>query len=401
MIKNNIFFPSTSEKDLGKIKLKNKYFYWVFSFMFIFFLSLFGFLIWSIRTQEQNKIILRENDKSLVQKSATQEEKKQASVVKEIQQLLALDKEKVFIDARHLFQENRSSLEIYFLALIQNLNKEASQKAKLHLPSSVASSPKNIRFPYKYTVTGRADTSFEQLSQIFYGNTEDAFYLSSENGDSLFRSLKKGDEIVLPPPNLYPSLSLYESYMDIPHFSHKADEIIDATGAIHGTPEEIEFFVRVVVAESSPSWDYQGFRMIAESITNRVRLTGHSLWEILTAYKQYDVVSGYQYLQVKVSSLQRQAAMDALKQQNNQFLPKDVIFFATREAVERTPWFQRQKLYLDFHGVLFFSPATEEDSKNILEEAPSESIPEESLSESSPEESSSESTEASEESTSS
>lgn len=363
--------------------------------MCFFFVSLFIFLIWSIRTQEQNKIFVRENDKSLVQKSATKEEKKQASIVKEIQQLLALDKEKVFIDAKHLFQENRSSLEIYFLALVQNLNKEASLKSHLYLPTSVASSPKNIRFPYKYTVTGRADTSFEQLSQIFYGNTEDAFYLSSENGDSLFRILKKGEEITLPPPNIYPNLRLYESYMDIPHLSHKEDEILDASGAIQGTPEEIEFFVRVVVAESSPTWNYQGFRMIAESITNRVRLTGHSLWEILTAYKQYDVVSGYQYLQVKVSSLQRQAAMDALKQQDNQFLPKDVIFFATREAVERTPWFQRQKLYLDYDGVLFFSPATEEDSKNILEEAPSESLPEESLSESQTEESTPESSEAS------
>lgn len=362
MKKNLLFIPTENAPKASKVSLNAKQFYLTFSLMLVFLLSLVLFLMWSYQTQEHQKQQLKISEQlgqvelnQATKTSLPTDTLKNINTLFSIQQPLSLSKESLVNFGNFDYWKH-----------LKNLNARYFSAHYLRLPQAIATAPKNIQFPYEYIITGSADTSYAQLAQIFYGATEDAEYLASENNDNIGTVLQKGDKVTIYPPNIYPSLTIYDDYKNIPHFLHTQDQILDENGVIYGTPEEIEFFVRVVVAESDPNWTYEGFRMIAESIANRIRISGHSIWEVLTAEKQYDVVSSYNYLRVKVSSIQRKAALAALVEKTNKYLPEDVIYFATEEAVHRTPWFRQQKLFKTYGGVMFFSAGNGESLEEVM-----------------------------------
>lgn len=365
MKKNILFIPLENTPKASKVSLSAKQFYLTISFMFVFFLSLTLFLVWSYQSQEIQKNQMKQAEKILEQHS-NKIKNTTLSLKPPVKNAPSLFSNLPAFNFFTHFEGLKKDKDIWYWNHLRTLNHQFYSASFLRLDHSIATAPKNIHFPYSYTITGYADTSYTHLAQMFYGDTTDAEYLANENHDQLDTPLKKGDQVTIYPPNIYPSLTIYDSYMDIPHLLHQENKIIEPDGQILGTPEEIEFFVRVVVAESDPKWTYEGFRMIAESIANRIRLTGHSIWEVLTAEKQYDVVSGYNYLRVKVSPIHRQAALDALKEKQNKYLPNDVIFFATEEAVHRTPWFKQQKLFKSYYGVMFFSPGNGETLEEVL-----------------------------------
>lgn len=228
--------------------------------------------------------------------------------------------------------------------------------------------------PGKYIVKNLADNDYRLLSQKFYNTPNFYNYIALANNSQNFDEiLAKGQKIIIPEKPKYVPIIQYENVADIPHLPYNS-KIIDEKGAILGTKEEIEFYVHVVIAEASQQWDYQGTKMIAESICNRVRTSNKSLHEILTQSKQYDVVSNGLYRTVKISDIQRQAAMDALSNPKNQFLPKEVLFFATKNAANRTAWFNKLHVFTTYRNVVFFSatpmeletitPKNDEDKPN-------------------------------------
>lgn len=269
------------------------------------------------------------------------------------------------LDIKKLYPYKDDNIKAYY-SYIQKLHKQEAQSRTQFTPLPLAWQYKEEAFPLHYTITGKGDLSFKELSRLFYREPYQAFYIAFANQMEENVSLQVGQKILIPSPHKGINLWKFSSLEDIPHLSDE-DEIVDADGVIHGTPEEIAFYIHVVVAEASQQWDYEGTRMIAESICNRVRQTQQSLFTILTASRQYDVVSNQLYKTVHISDIQKQAALDALQEKNNRYLNQDVLFFATREAVNRTPWFQRLTLAKEYRGVLFFN-SSPKVLNEILEE---------------------------------
>lgn len=124
---------------------------------------------------------------------------------------------------------------------------------------------------------------------------------------------------------------------------------------VSATPEVVDMYVRIVAAESSPAWDYEGQLMIAQTIINRA-LSGKwgTLSEVLTAPNQYDVYSSGRYLNIHVTDSQRQAAMDALN--GITAFERDVIYFCTTYAYSPGSWWGTLDHRATHDNTMFFAP---------------------------------------------
>lgn len=124
---------------------------------------------------------------------------------------------------------------------------------------------------------------------------------------------------------------------------------------VSASPETVDMYVRIVAAESSPSWDYEGQLMIAQTIINRA-LSGKwgDLYSVLTAPNQYDVYSNGRYRSIHVTDDQRRAAMDALN--GVTALDRDVIYFCTTYAYSPHSWWGTLDHRATFDNTMFFAP---------------------------------------------
>lgn len=128
-----------------------------------------------------------------------------------------------------------------------------------------------------------------------------------------------------------------------------------STYVVSASPEVVDMYVRIVAAESSPTWDYVGHLMIAQTIINRA-LNGYwgDLYGVLTARNQYDVYSSGRYLSISVTADQRQAAMDALN--GVTAFERDVMYFCTTYAYSPSSWWGTLDHRATHGNTMFFAP---------------------------------------------
>lgn len=124
---------------------------------------------------------------------------------------------------------------------------------------------------------------------------------------------------------------------------------------VSASPEVVDMYVRIVAAESSPTWDYIGHLMIAQTIINRA-LNGYwgDLYGVLTASNQYDVYSSGRYRSINVTADQRQAAMDALN--GITAFDRDVMYFCTNYAYSPSSWWGSLDHRATHGNTMFFAP---------------------------------------------
>lgn len=208
---------------------------------------------------------------------------------------------------------------------------------------------KDLHFPLRYTITGSGDSSWEQLSLRFYGNSHSGERLKYENPALANQELRAGVTVTIPAPSAVPQLQNQQEATNIPHVGDGV--AIQGDGSIQATPEEIDLFARILAAESGPGWDYRGVRMIAETITNRVRNYHMSLYSVIFQKGQFSVIDNGSYLTVAVNELHRQIAVESL--QGNLYLPANVEFFCTTTAYAEQSWFQSLKVFTQYDNTVF------------------------------------------------
>lgn len=211
---------------------------------------------------------------------------------------------------------------------------------------------KDIHFPLEYKVTGHADLSWEAIAKKFYGDVNQIERLKYFNPTLAFRPIETGDILHLPAPdalfNDLPAQIRAGIFNKTP-----ANQIFTENGRIRVTAEEFDLFTRVLATESGPNWDYQGVRMIAETITNRIRNKKINLYDVIMQADQFSVIDSGAYLLAQPTELHRQVAIDALIK-NKLFTP-DVEFFCTEEAYQQVTWFQELRIVTRYGGVIFMS----------------------------------------------
>lgn len=124
---------------------------------------------------------------------------------------------------------------------------------------------------------------------------------------------------------------------------------------VSASADVVDMYVRIVAAESSPSWGYEGQLMVAQTIINRA-LSGYwgDLRGVLTASGQYDVYASGWYLSVTPTEQQRRAAMDALY--GSTAFGRDVIYFCTEYAYSPNNWWGSLDHRATYGNTMFFAP---------------------------------------------
>lgn len=224
-------------------------------------------------------------------------------------------------------------------------------EAGVTVPTSALFHRDELQFPLRYTLSGNGDLGWAALSERFYGTAMHAHRLQYENAGLTETELVPGVEVTIPDPK---SSYAPATYAEVAQVQKTADQdVLLPNGTIQATAEELDLFARVLATESGPNWDYKGIRMIAESITNRVRNYHKSLYSILFQADQYTVVYTGAYLNANVRDIHRSIAQETLK--GNIYLPANVEFFCTTEAYQRVTWFQTLKTFEIYDNTVFMS----------------------------------------------
>lgn len=238
--------------------------------------------------------------------------------------------------------------------------------AQLFLQSS-------IQFPYLYTLTGIGDLSWKDLSNRFYDTEAFADQIAYSNPLLTEKELVQGVKVTIPAPDSEFSNKISSTLLRTqqeqlqPDFSAqpvksepdsqvepKQDNQEDfSPNHLSITPEEFDLYTRVLACEGGPNWDYKGLRMLAETITNRVRNYHKSFREILMQPGQYSVIDSGVYLQATPSPLILQVARDSLL--GNLYLDPSVEFFCTQEAYDASSWFQSLRLVERYDNTVFLA----------------------------------------------
>lgn len=220
----------------------------------------------------------------------------------------------------------------------------------------------DIRFPYDYRLTGIGDTTWKELALRFYDDATKAELIAYNNPMLTEADLYAGVHVTLPDPKHAPTFADLVEKAKTEHFPTLNESMLVAreTTKPSSHPEplkisgpEFELFCRVLAKEQGANWGYKGIRMLAETITNRVRNYGSSFFDILMQPGQYSVVDSGAYLQGEPSELVIQAARDSL--QGNIYLDSNVEYFCTEEAYDRVSWFHTLHKVLVHRGVVFMA----------------------------------------------
>ncbi|HEY5466627.1 MAG TPA: cell wall hydrolase [Clostridia bacterium] len=118
--------------------------------------------------------------------------------------------------------------------------------------------------------------------------------------------------------------------------------------------EDIDLYLRIVASECGSGWSYDGCLMVSQVIVNRM-MSGRwgGLRSVLTAPRQFTPYTTGYYLNAKPTSTQRQAALDALN--GKTIFGRNVLYFCTDAAYNRSAWFQNMPITTKFANTLFFA----------------------------------------------
>jgi len=135
-------------------------------------------------------------------------------------------------------------------------------------------------------------------------------------------------------------------------------EVFSDLAANELPPEDMALYAGIVAAETYSWWDYQGYKMIADVIRNRVEHPAFAectVRDVITAPNQFTTYSNGNWLTVVPNESQVQATIDAANGVN-MTLPPDVVFFCTREYYEANPgnWFETLPYYGSYDNTMFF-----------------------------------------------
>jgi hypothetical protein len=85
--------------------------------------------------------------------------------------------------------------------------------------------------------------------------------------------------------------------------------------AVDCSDKERLLFEQIVAAEAHPTWDYDGYYLIAQTVMNQLAdgYWGNTLTDVLTYKDNYSVYTSGRYLQVPVPDLAREAVNEVLQ----------------------------------------------------------------------------------------
>lgn len=130
------------------------------------------------------------------------------------------------------------------------------------------------------------------------------------------------------------------------------------TSTIEMSEEEMWLYQHILAAECYSWWDYEGHKMIADVISNRVRsgLFPNTMAEVLTAPGQFETYSNGRYLECEPNDLQVMACYESMNGVN-MLVPEDVLFFCTQEyydTLEEGAWFKTLRIWNVYDNTIFF-----------------------------------------------
>ena len=119
---------------------------------------------------------------------------------------------------------------------------------------------------------------------------------------------------------------------------------------------DIDLFERIVEAEADPRWGFDGYIMLAQTVSNQLEsgLYGNSYKEVLTRPNNYTVYQTGRYKTVEVSEKARLAVL--ITTMGVRTLNYGQLYFCTLSHLRRNPngLHGRSKNVYEYRNVAFF-----------------------------------------------
>ncbi len=221
---------------------------------------------------------------------------------------------------------------------------EDAPLASIPTPSPTPSpTPAPIVFPTTYTVS--AGETVWAIAERTYGSSDFVDLICYANDLSFYDPLIHSGQV----------LQLLDPSTAIPAPTPAPAAAVRSGGAAGYSEEEIDLYLRIVASECGSGWSYEGCLMVSQVIVNRV-LCGRwgGLYNVLTAPRQFTPYNSGYYLSVTPTATQYEAAMDALN--GATAFGRDVLYFCTDAAYNRSAWFQNMPIAATYANTLFFAP---------------------------------------------
>lgn len=132
------------------------------------------------------------------------------------------------------------------------------------------------------------------------------------------------------------------------------------------TDKERTLFEQIVEAEAHPTWAYEGYFLIAQTVMNQLAdgYWGNSLYDVLTYPANYAVYSNGRYKQVAVTDNAKAAVEEVLQgtkpismYEHGHEKLESILYFCTQAHLQRTPsgFHASQTEVMRYDNVVFFA----------------------------------------------
>ena len=117
-----------------------------------------------------------------------------------------------------------------------------------------------------------------------------------------------------------------------------------------------QLFVQIIEAEAHPSWDVDGYTMLAQTVVNQLETGkyGDTVMEVLTHGNNYSVYTNGRYLRVGVSDKAKIAVALALRRSDHMNYRQ--LYFCTESHLRNNPngLHGRSEQVAQYDNVIFF-----------------------------------------------